>query len=77
MAVNHSGDSDSTDSIAGNLMGAWHGTADIPAQWLELLELRDAIATVEDALHDCAGWQLSQFEETPEAESICLRYPGW
>lgn len=77
MAVNHSGDSDSTGSIAGNLMGAWYGTAGIPEHWLEQLELRNVIETVADDLHDCAGWQLSQFEQTPEAEGILKRYPGW
>lgn len=77
MAVNHGGDSDSTGSIAGNLMGAWHGTEDIPEHWLSRLELRGVIETVADDLYDCAGWNLSQFEQTPEAENICLRYPGW
>ncbi|MDP1594608.1 MAG: ADP-ribosylglycohydrolase family protein [Gallionella sp.] len=77
MAVNHGGDSDSTGSIAGNLMGAWFGTADIPEHWLEQLELREVIETVADDLHDCADWNLSLFEQTPEAENICLRYPGW
>ena len=46
LAVNHSGDSDSTGSIAGNLLGLLHGEQGIPATWLERLELRDLIAGV-------------------------------
>ncbi|HUQ59237.1 ADP-ribosylglycohydrolase family protein [Lentzea sp.] len=40
-AVNHSGDSDSTGSICGNILGARDGVAVIPPQWLSVLELRD------------------------------------
>jgi ADP-ribosyl-[dinitrogen reductase] hydrolase len=43
LAVNHSGDSDSTGSIAGNLLGVQFGVDAIPHAWLEKLELRDAI----------------------------------
>jgi ADP-ribosylglycohydrolase len=43
VAVNHSGDSDSTGSICGNILGARDGTAAIPPSWLAVLELRDVI----------------------------------
>lgn len=46
MAVNHSGDSDSTGLIAGHLLGAQYGAAAIPARWLEPLELREVIVQV-------------------------------
>jgi ADP-ribosyl-[dinitrogen reductase] hydrolase len=46
MAVNHSGDSDSTGAITGNLLGAQHGIDGIPRTWLERLELRDTIERV-------------------------------
>ncbi len=46
LAVNHSGDSDSTGAIAGNLLGAALGRTAIPARWLELLELREVIEQV-------------------------------
>jgi ADP-ribosylglycohydrolase len=39
-AVNHSGDSDSTGAIAGNILGAQSGVASIRAAWLDALELR-------------------------------------
>ncbi|WP_226346867.1 ADP-ribosylglycohydrolase family protein [Agilicoccus flavus] len=45
-AVNHSGDSDSTGSIAGNILGATHGVEWLPTPWLDELELRDVIDAV-------------------------------
>jgi ADP-ribosylglycohydrolase len=43
LAVNHSGDSDSTGSIVGSLLGTTVGADALPAQWVERLELREAI----------------------------------
>ena len=43
LAVNHSGDSDSTGSICGNILGARDGVTVIPADWLAVLELRDVM----------------------------------
>lgn len=43
LAVNHSGDSDSTGAIAGNLLGARYGVGAIPMRWLGPLEVRDII----------------------------------
>ena len=48
LAVNHSGDSDSTGAITGNLMGAILGERAIPERWLEELELRPIVARVAD-----------------------------
>ena len=42
-AVNHSGDSDSTGSIVGNILGALYGVDAVPTRWLAELELRDEI----------------------------------
>ena len=50
LAVNHSGDSDSTGSMTGQLLGAGHGQHAIPATWLEPLELRTVIASIADNL---------------------------
>lgn len=41
LAVNHSGDSDSTGAICGNILGALHGREGVPTAWLEELELRE------------------------------------
>ena len=50
-AANHDGDSDSTGSIVGNLLGAMHGVKAIPAEWLEPLELRDVITELAEDLY--------------------------
>jgi ADP-ribosyl-[dinitrogen reductase] hydrolase len=49
-AAAHGGDSDSTASIAGNLIGAAFGARALPPAWLEELELRDVIEGAANAL---------------------------
>ena len=60
LAVNHSGDSDSTGAITGNIMGALLGEQAIPAEWLDRLELHDVIRQVGEDLFDAfqgtAAW---------------------
>ena len=51
LAVNHSGDSDSTGAITGNILGAIHGVSAIPQRWLGQLELRHEIEQVAVDLH--------------------------
>ena len=67
MAVAHTGDSDSTGSICGQLLGAALGEAALPARWAEAVELREVVLQVADDLWACAsggcGWE--------------ARYPGW
>lgn len=61
-AVNHSGDSDSTGAITGNIMGAHLGIDAIPDRFKEPLELRRVIEQIAEDLHqgcpavDSAGW---------------------
>jgi ADP-ribosylglycohydrolase len=43
LAVNHSGDSDSTGAIAGHILGAFLGRGAIEEQWLAQLECREII----------------------------------
>jgi ADP-ribosylglycohydrolase len=50
LAVNHSGDSDSTGSIAGNILGAFYGEACLPPAWLAALEAADVIRRMADQL---------------------------
>lgn len=50
LAVNHSGDSDSTGSIAGNILGAYYGEACLPADWLEALEAPEVVRGMADQL---------------------------
>jgi ADP-ribosylglycohydrolase len=53
-AAAHSGDSDSTAAITGNLLGAMLGVDALPAGWLDELELRDVIDRIATDLH--ASW---------------------
>ncbi len=48
LAVNHSGDSDSTGSIAGQLLGTRLGVDAIPMRWRTQVELHDVVARMAD-----------------------------
>ena len=67
-AVNHDGDSDSTGSLTGNILGAKLGLSVIPERFLACLELKDIITEIADDLfHDC---QISSYDpENPEWEA--------
>ncbi len=71
LSVNHSGDSDSTGMVCGNIGGALYGTRAIPPEWLETLELRGLVETVaEDAL--------AEFSPGPPTDpGWAQRYPAW
>lgn len=53
-AVNHQGDSDSTDAVTGNILGAWLGFDAIEEKWKKNLELYDVLLTIADELK-CAN----------------------
>lgn len=57
-AVNHSGDSDSTGAVAGNILGAWLGYRAIEDKWLQKLEMRAIILDMADDL--CYGCMMSE-----------------
>src|SRR5262249_53118239 len=65
LAVNHSGDSDSTGAITGNLLGLALGAVAIPEKWLVELELRAEIEAM-------AGDLFKRFEDT---DAWLKRYP--
>ena len=53
-AVNHSGDSDSTGAVTGNIVGAYLGYEKIPQKFLTALELKQIVLDIADDLfHDC------------------------
>ena len=52
MAVTHTGDSDSTGAICGNLMGAALGLEVVPSRWAEAVELRELVLEVANSLYD-------------------------
>jgi ADP-ribosylglycohydrolase len=43
LAVNHDGDSDSTGSICGNLLGVWKGLSVFPQTWIDGIEGSDIL----------------------------------
>jgi len=71
LAVNHSGDSDSTGALAGSLAGTLYGVEAIPDRWTSDLELRtDIIALADDLAALRAGTLDLASHATQE------RYPG-
>ncbi|XVQ89157.1 ADP-ribosylglycohydrolase family protein [Microbispora siamensis] len=46
LAVNHSGDSDSTGAICGSILGAQHGFRFLPADWLDIVEGRRTLVKI-------------------------------
>ncbi|ENW4943684.1 ADP-ribosylglycohydrolase family protein [Salmonella enterica] len=56
MAVNHDGDTDSTGSMTGNILGAINGIESVPQEWIDGVELRDVIEQVAADLWDCQHW---------------------
>ena len=71
LAVNHSGDSDSTGIVCGNIAGALHGVRALPGDWLEVLELRDVVLELSrDALAEFSP-------EPPVDPAWYARYPAW
>jgi ADP-ribosyl-[dinitrogen reductase] hydrolase len=55
LAANHSGDSDSTAAITGNIMGALLGLGSIPDEWVRQVELGDVVKKSAARLHDARG----------------------
>ena len=51
LSVNHSGDSDSTGAILGNLIGIHQGQQALPTAWKNTVELRDLIIEEAKLLH--------------------------
>ncbi len=71
LSVNHSGDSDSTGMVCGNIAGAVYGMRAIPEEWLGSLELHDVIsALARDALAEFSP-------SAPTDASWTQRYPAW
>ncbi|GAB2657508.1 hypothetical protein GCM10027271_15150 [Saccharopolyspora gloriosae] len=71
LSVNHSGDSDSTGMVCGNIVGALHGDRALPPEWLDVLELREVVTALsQDAL--------VEFSPAPPTNATwSTRYPAW
>ena len=63
-SVNHSGDSDSTGSVTGNILGAHLGIQAIPQKFLNRLELKDTILEIADDLF--YDYQISEDESAQD-----------
>jgi ADP-ribosylglycohydrolase len=71
LAVNHSGDCDSTGSITGNILGLINGLESIPEPWISNLEDKDLVLEVAGDLYI----QLI-IEEDPAHKIWWDKYPG-
>lgn len=71
LAVNHCGDSDSTGSMAGQLLGAMHGAKEIPMSWRTPLELG---AVIEAMAYDLATFTDWGSEGGDASAERCARY---
>lgn len=64
-AVNHSGDSDSTGAVTGNILGALIGYDAIEDKWKKNLECADIIIEMADDI--CHGCQMSEYSSYHDA----------
>lgn len=60
-AVNHSGDSDSTGAVTGNILGALLGFDAIEDKWKKNLELHDVICEMSEDL--CYGCHMREYSD--------------
>jgi ADP-ribosylglycohydrolase len=51
--VNHSGDSDSTGAMVGNVLGALHGVKALRQDWRQEVEIGDVIIGLGERLGEC------------------------
>lgn len=70
-AVNHSGDSDSTGAIAGNILGAYLGLSGIPKKYIDNLELVDVLMELADDLYD--DCPLAAYKEATDPRDIAWK----
>lgn len=77
LAVNHGGDSDSTGSICGNLLGVLHGETALPPGWVADLEGRATILELADdfAMEMTQGPALHSPDANSTSPAWLVRYP--
>ncbi|MGE5478897.1 MAG: ADP-ribosylglycohydrolase family protein [Chloroflexota bacterium] len=68
-AVNHSGDSDSTGAIAGNILGLIHGREKLPPRWIDNLKYNDIVIEIAE------DFMLNKIDFN--SEEGWDRYPGF
>ena len=72
-AVNITGDSDSTGSIAGNILGAINGERAIPEKWRKNLREYRIVSQIADDLHT----KIEESSDGHVTESWWQKYPGY
>ncbi len=77
LAVTHSGDSDSTGAICGNILGAWHGEGAVPAELAFEVEGRGTILQLaDDLVYEMTAGHRLHGDYGPDTRWTD-RYPGW
>ena len=77
LAVTHSGDSDSTGAICGNILGALHGEAALPPQLVFEVEGRGTILQLaDDLVYEFTRGRELHGDYGPYTRWT-TRYPGW
>lgn len=71
-SINHSGDSDSTGAITGNILGLMNGYDKIPQKWIKNLRFIDIIEEISDDLY--IGCKSSTYNCN---EDWWKKYPGY
>lgn len=69
LSVNHGGDSDSTASMCGNLVGALHGVGELRPDWVERVQFREVIDQMID------DWATETGPNPPVSQEWLTRYP--
>ena len=57
-AINHSGDSDSTGAITGNILGVIHGIKGIPEKWITNLKYVHILREISGDFYECMNGQM-------------------
>lgn len=77
LSVTHSGDSDSTGSICGNILGALHGESALPPELAFEVEGRGTILTLaDDFIYEFTAGSRLHGDSGPSTRWTD-RYPGW
>lgn len=66
-SINHSGDSDSTGAITGNILGAYNGIDSIPKEWIQNTELVEEVRQLANDL----------FQAYEDSDEWWNKYPGY
>lgn len=76
-AVNHSGDSDTTGSMVGQLLGVCLGIEPIPQKWIDNLIGSSIIETISNDIVEKTYDRFNSYDNPRELDSYWERYPGW